>query len=61
MRSEYSEIEKVGELTTGNSVLNSANLLKEIHDIKTHFEHTAKVMKDEIRQNQQTFYVSQNE
>lgn len=61
MRNEFNEIGKVGGLTIGNSSLNSANLLKEIQDIKAHSEHMTNVMKDEIRQSLQTFYVSQNE
>ena len=61
MRSEYNELGKVGGLTIGNSSLNSANLLKEIKEMKTQSQVMANNMKQEIMSGLHALYMTHNE
>jgi hypothetical protein len=61
MRSEYNELGKVGGLTIGNSSLNSANLLKEIKELKTESQVMANNMKQEIMSGLHALYMTHNE
>ena len=61
MRSEYNELQKVGGLTVGNTMLQSANLLKEIQEMKSHSENMVNSMKEEFRQGLQVLYMNQND
>ena len=61
MREEYNELGKVGGLTVGNSMLQGANLLKEIQDIKDHSEQMVNSIKEEFRQGLQALYINQND
>ena len=60
MRSEYNELGKVGGLTIGNSSLNSANLLKEIKELKTESQVMANNMKQEIMSGLHALYMTHN-
>ena len=61
MREEYNKLGKVGGLTVGNSMLQGANLLKEIQEIKDHSEQMVNSIKEEFKQGLQASYINQND
>ena len=61
MREEYNELGKVGGLTVENSMLQGANLLMELQDIKDHPEQMVNSIKEEFRQGLQALYINQND